>query len=147
MEAQALLQISNDLMQRQLNSVCSDLTDEQVRYGHEAVDERGIGNIVSHLYWSVVNRSRAVAGLERAQPPEPPQTAAALLAFIEDAHRQATESIGKITDAQLLAVVKLPYAEFPGCGAMADGFAHAFRHIGCVLDTRHLGGFETHALG
>jgi hypothetical protein len=147
MEAQALLQISNDLMQGQLTRVCSDLTDEQVRYGHEAVDERGIGNIVTHLYWSVVNRSRAVAGLERAQPPDPPQTAAALLAFIDDAHRQATESIGKITDQQLLAVIKLPYAEFPGCVAMADGFSHAFRHIGCVLDTRHLGGFETHALG
>src|SRR5437773_6460009 len=119
MEAQALLQISNDLMQSQLTRICSDLTDEQVGYGHEAVDERGIGNIVSHLYWSVVNRSRAVAGMERAQPPEPPKTAAALLAFIEDAHRQATENIGKISDEQLLAVVKLPFGEFPGCVAMA----------------------------
>ena len=41
MEAQALLQISNDLMQSQLTRVCSDLTDEQVCYGHEAVDEWG----------------------------------------------------------------------------------------------------------
>ena len=43
--------------------------------------------------------------------------------------------------------MKLPYAELPGAMAMLDGFAHAFRHVGNVLDARHLGGFETHALG
>jgi hypothetical protein len=147
MDAKALFVINNNIIQNQLVQICSDLTDEQVRFGHEAVDERGIGNVVTHLYWSVVNRSRALAGLAREQAPDPPQTTADLLAFIDRAHDQAEGLITQIPEDQLEAVITLPYGEFQGAIAMLDGFAHAFRHIGNVLDARHLGGFETHALG
>ena len=57
MEAQELLLTNNNIVQNQLTRICSDLTDEQVRFAHEAVDVRGISNVVVHLYWSVMNRS------------------------------------------------------------------------------------------
>jgi len=146
-EAKELFVINNNLVKSQLTSICGDLTDEQVRFAHEAVDERGLSNVVVHLYWAVVNRARVLQGLERDPAPQPPQTAAALLAFIDDTHQRADQLIGQITDDQLKTVVTLPYAQMPGATAMLDGFAHAFRHVGNVLDARHLGGFETHALG
>jgi len=85
--------------------------------------------------------------MERADPPDAPQTVADLVAFIDQTHATADGLIAKITPDQLTATVKLPYGEFPGATAMLDGFGHAFRHVGNVLDARHLGGFETHALG
>ena len=147
MDSKELMLTNNNIVHSQLVSICSDLTDEQVRYAHEAVDERGLSNVVVHLYWGIVNRARAVTGLEREQPPELPQTRAELVAFIDSAHQKAAQHIGQLTEDQLTGVVKLPYAEFPGATAMLDTFAHAFRHVGNVLDARHLGGFETHALG
>ncbi len=147
MEPKELFHTSNNIMKRQLESICGDLTDEQVRYTHEAVDDRGLSNVVVHLYWSIGNRSRALVGLDREAPPDPPQTTAELLAFIDTAHKRAAQYIDQITEDHLRAVVTLPYAEMPGATAMLDGFAHAFRHVGNVLDARHLGGFETHALG
>jgi hypothetical protein len=146
-EAKELFLTNNSIMQKQLLSICGDLTDEQVRFAHEAIDDRGLSNVVVHLYWSIINRSRALNGLDRAEPPQPPQTTAELVAFINDTHRQANELIGRISEDRLKEVVKLPYAELPGATAMLEGFAHAFRHVGNVLDARHLGGFETHALG
>jgi hypothetical protein len=146
-EPKELFLTSNNIMQKQLLSICGDLTDEQVRFTHEAIDERGLSNVVVHLYWSIINRSRALNGLDRADPPAPPQTTAELVGFINDTHRQANELIGKISDSSLTTIVKLPYGEMPGANAMLEGFAHAFRHVGNVLDARHLGGFETHALG
>ena len=147
MDPKELLLINNEIIQRQLMSICSDLTDEQVRFAHEAVDTRGLNNMVVHCYWSIGNRAQALLGHERQAAPEAPQTTADLVAFISQAHDRAEAAIKQITEAQLLDLVTLPYATMPGATAMMDGFAHAFRHIGNVLDARHLGGFETHALG
>src|SRR4051794_18936542 len=148
-DAKALFLANNDLVQNQLQRICSDLTDEQVVFEHDAVDERGIGNIVSHLYGSIVSRSTLITG---GQPDpalvQPPRTTADLLAFIDQSHDRANLMIGKMTDAQLDTVVTLrPGREMAGSAAMVEGFAHAFRHVGNILDARHLGGFETHALG
>lgn len=69
------------------------------------------------------------------------------VAFVNSAHEQADQFINQIVENQLQSVVELPYAEMSGATAMVDTFARAFRHVGNVLDARHLGGFETHALG
>jgi hypothetical protein len=149
MDAKALFLANNDLVQNQLQRVCSDLTDEQVVYEHDAVDERGIGNIVSHLYGSIVNRATRISGGEPdPNPIEPPRTTADLLAFVDRTHDRAGELIARISDDQLEGIVTLrPGREMSGNAAMVEGFAHAFRHVGNILDARHLGGFETHALG
>jgi len=39
-ESTELIATSNDILHRQLLAICSDLTDEQVRFAHEAVDDR-----------------------------------------------------------------------------------------------------------
>ena len=147
MDARQLFLTNNSILQSRLQKICSDPTDEQVRFAHEAVDDRGLSNVVIHLYGSVMNRARAILGQEREPAPELPQTTAELMTFINESHVKAEGLIGQITDAQLEAVVKLPFAELPGATAMLDSYAHAFRHVGNVLDARHLGGFETHALG
>ncbi|MSQ24492.1 MAG: hypothetical protein EXR58_08125 [Chloroflexi bacterium] len=147
MDAKELLLTNNNIVQNQLTRICSDLTDAQVSYGHEAVDERGIANVVVHLYGGVLNRSCALLGIDRDPVPELPQTTAGLLAYVDTAHARANELIGRITDAQLSGVVKVGSNELVGANAMLDIYAHAFRHVGNVLDARHLGGFETHALG
>ena len=58
MDVKTLILGENNRIKGWLELVCSDLTDEQVVYEHDAVDERGIGNIVSHLYSGLGNRAR-----------------------------------------------------------------------------------------
>src|SRR4051794_22386025 len=102
MDAQALFLANNDLVQNQLHRICSDLTDEQVVFEHDAVDERGIGNIVSHLYGSIVNRSPLITGGQPdPAPATPPRTAADLMAFIDQSHDRAHRLIGQMSAAQL----------------------------------------------
>jgi hypothetical protein len=149
MDAKAVLIRENDRVRRQLQLICSDLKDEQITFGHEAVDERGIGNVVQHLYGGMVRRVDLILG--NTPPPsntEPPTTAESLMAYIEEAHRQLAERMAKITDEHLEANVKnLANREMTGITSITEGYAHAYRHIGNILDLRHLGGFETHALG
>jgi hypothetical protein len=148
MDARDLFLANNDLVRIQLRRICSDLTDEQVVYEHDAVDERGIGNIVAHLYGSVLNRTSAILGVEPDPAREIPRTSADLMEFIEFAYKEANARIGGISTEQLEATIMLRSGrEMTGGNAMVEGFAHAFRHIGNILDARHLGGFETHALG
>jgi hypothetical protein len=148
-DAKALFLANNDLVQNQLQRICSDLTDEQVVFEHDAVDERGIGNIVSHLYGNIVYRTTIITGGQPdPNPIEPPRTAVDLMAFIDRTHDRASELIAQISEEALGRTVTLrPGREVSGSAAMIEGFAHAFRHVGNILDARHLGGFETHALG
>ncbi len=53
METKAILLAENDRVRNYLKLVIADLTDEQGRYGHTAVDERPIGAIVQHIYGSL----------------------------------------------------------------------------------------------
>ena len=147
MDVKTLILGENDRVRRQLQLICSDLTDDQVVYEHDAVDERGIGNIVSHIYGGLGNRARQVLGEERAEPAQPPRTNAELLAFIDEAHSRTAALIQRITDEQLDSLIDFRGQQTPGASVLMDSVAHAFRHIGNILDARHLGGFETHALG
>ena len=147
MEISALLLRENDRVQDNLTRICEDLTDEQVNYGHEAVDDRGIGNVVSHLYGSLANRTSVVIGAGPAPASEVPHTRAELMAFINRTHDDLAEKISTITEEQLGATVTIRDREMTGIEAMMNSFSHAFRHVGNVLDARHLGGFETHVLG
>jgi hypothetical protein len=147
MDVKTLILGENDRVRRQLQLICFDLTDDQVVYEHDAVDERGIGNIVSHIYSGLGNRARQLLGEERADPPEPPRSSAELLAFIDDAAGRTAGLIQRITSQQLDSELDFRGQQTAGASVMMDAFAHAFRHIGNILDARHLGGFETHALG
>lgn len=147
MDIKTLILGENNRVRGQLLLICSDLTDDQVVYEHDAVDERGIGNIVSHLYGGLTNRARQIMGEERLDPSQPPRTSGELLAFIDDAHARAASHIERLTPEQLNAEMDFRNQRMPGASVMMDSFAHAFRHIGNILDARHLGGFETHALG
>lgn len=147
METRALLLRENDRVKDNLTRICEDLTDEQVNYGHEAVDERGIGNVVSHLYGSLASRTSIVAGAGPASTPDAPRTRAELIAFIGQTHDTIAQWLAKITDEQLAATVTIRERESTGIEAMMNSFSHAYRHVGNVLDARHLGGFETHVLG
>lgn len=147
MDVKTLILGENNRVRGQLLLICSDLTDEQVVYEHDAVDERGIGNIASHIYGGLTNRARLVLGESRLDPPDPPRTNAALVAFIEEAHGRVATLIESMSSQRLDGDVDLRNQPTPGATAMMDSFSHAFRHIGNILDARHLGGFETHALG
>ncbi len=147
MDVKTLILGETNRVRAQLLMICSDLSDEQVVYEHDAVDERGIGNLVSHIYSGLGNRARQVLGEERADPPEPPRTSAELLKLIDDAHARTTGLIGRITADQLDGEIDFRGQRTAGASVMMDSVAHAFRHIGSILDARHLGGFETHALG
>lgn len=149
MEIQALLQRENDRIKDYIVRSCNDLTDEQVRYGHEAIDERGIAGVVVHLYGSLAHRTALVAeGEIPADPAGLPRTIAELLAYADATHRHTADLIAKITEQRLASKVVLPPArEMSGIEAMMQGFMHSARHVGNILDLRHLGGFETHALG
>ena len=149
MEIQTLLQRENDRLKDYIVRSCNDLTDEQMRYGHEAVDERGIAGVVVHLYGSIARRAAAVVQAEPPQEPSDlPRTTADLLAYVDATHRHTAELITRITNERLESTVVLrPGREMAGIEAMMQGFSHSGRHIGNILDIRHLGGFETHALG
>lgn len=144
-----MLQRENDRIQDYIVRSCSDLTDDQVRYAHEAVDDRGIAHLVVHLYGSFANRAATVVGKPPIElPSDPPRTITALLEWVDRTHRQAASLISEITDQQLEATVTLPPSrQMTGLEAMMQGVTHAARHVGNILDARHLGGFETHALG
>ena len=101
---------------------------------------------MSHLYSGLGNRARLVLGENRQDPPDPPRSSGDLLSFIEDAHARTAGLIQRFTPDQLDAEVEFRGQPMAGASAMMD-YAHAFRHIGNILDARHLGGFETHALG
>lgn len=147
MEVKILLLLQNDRLNRQLELVCSDLTDEQIVFGHEAVDERGIGSVVEHIYGTVSRRVQQVAGVEPSQGAEPPRTSAALMAYIAETHGNVGALITSLTDSKLEAELVMGSRQLPGAHAIQDMLIHAFRHVGNILDLRHLGGFETHALG
>lgn len=146
-EAKTLLLLQNDGLNRQLQLVCGDLTDEQVVFGHEAVDERGIGSVVEHIYGTVSRRLHQVRGAEPPPLGEHPRTTAGLMAYIADAHRRAEELLTSLQDSQLEAEIQIGSRQLPAAYAIQDMFIHGFRHVGNILDLRHLGGFETHALG
>lgn len=147
MEVKTVLLLQNDRLNRQLELVCGDLTDEQVVFGHEAVDERGIGSVVEHIYGTVSRRVQQVAGVEPSQPAGPLRTSAALMAYIADTHGKARDLLSSLTDSQLETELVMGSRQSPGAYAIQDMLIHAFRHVGNILDLRHLGGFETHALG
>ena len=149
MDIKALLQRENDRVKDYIVRSCQDLTDEQVRFGHEAVDERGITGVVVHLYNSLERRAATVAEREAPGEPDPlPQTIADLLAFADATHRRTATLIDQISEQRLESKVVLPPSrEMTGIEAMMQGFTHSARHVGNILDLRHLGGFETHALG
>lgn len=125
---------------------CQDLTDEQVSYSNDNVDERWIGNIVSHLYGYVANQVARVNERE-SQEYEVPKTTAVLLSFAEQAHREVADGLSRLFEAQLAATFDQRGREVTGLELIMNSYAHAFRHVGNILDARHLGGFATHALG
>jgi uncharacterized damage-inducible protein DinB len=149
MDITPILQRENDRIKDYLVRACSDLTDEQVNYDHEAIDERGINGMVVHMWDALETRARAVAGLEAQNlNHERPATLKELLAFVDEAHRRTAEVIAGITEEQLQRTVPIPPGrQMSGIEAMMQGYAHCCRHVGNLLDARHLGGFETHALG
>ncbi len=146
MDVVSILQRENDRVQDYVVRSCQDLTDEQVAYTNDSVDERWIGNIVSHLYGHVANQVARVSGGE-PQEYEAPKTIAALLALAELVHARTAEGLAKISEAQLEATYDRRGQQTAGLELIMNGYSHAFRHVGNILDARHLGGFETHALG
>jgi hypothetical protein len=149
MNVKSILQRENDRIQDYFVRACSDLTDEQVNYEHDAIDERGINGLVTHAYHTLESRARVVAGQPPLEgSPERPTTIAGLLVFVDEAHQRTAKVIDGITEQQLEATVTIPPArQMTGIEAMMQGYMHAARHVGNLLDARHLGGFETHALG
>jgi hypothetical protein len=149
LDVKSILLRENDRVQDYFTRACSDLTDEQVNFEHDAIDERGINGLVVHAYHTVESRTRTVTGQGGQEPmPERPATLAGLLAFVNEAHDRTAKLIERITDAQLEATVTLSQnRQMTGLEAMMQGYMHAARHVGNLLDARHLGGFETHALG
>lgn len=145
-----ILLAENERLKSQFTSICSDLTNEQVVFDHEAIDERGIGNVVLHAYGSILNRARTVNGLTIVPESDLPRTTDALMAFIDGTHQQVQAQFADLNEERLQTVVEYGTRrkwESPGIELLMAGFAHAYRHVGSVLDARHLGGFETHALG
>jgi hypothetical protein len=142
----SILLRENDRVQDYIVRSCQDLTDEQVSYSNDNVDERWIGNIVSHLYGNVANQVARVSG-DQPQQYEAPKTTAQLLAFAEEIHTRVADGLKALSEAQLEAKFDQRGREVAGLELIMNGYSHAFRHVGNILDARHLGGFETHALG
>lgn len=142
----SLLQRENDRVQDYIVRSCQDLTDEQVSYSNDNVDERWIGNIVSHLYGNVANQVSRVMGGETQQY-EAPRTTADLLKFAESIHQKVADGLTRLSEDKLEATFDQRGREVTGLELIMNGYSHAFRHVGNILDARHLGGFETHALG
>jgi uncharacterized damage-inducible protein DinB len=150
MDILSVLLAENDRIHSQLASICSDLTDAQAVFTHEAVDERGISHVVVHLYGAILNRARIIIGLDALPEAEPPRTTKALMAYIDDTHAKAKDCLAEASEDELDKVFEYGTRhrrQSPGIELIMAGFAHANRHTGQILDARHLGGFETHALG
>src|SRR5579871_6646893 len=120
MEMQPILQRENDRIKDYLVRACSDLTDQQVTYEHEAIDERGINGLVVHLYANLESRACIVAGRPTTDHgSERPTTLAALLAYVDGAHQRTAEAITGITEEHLQRQVTIPPArQMSGIEAM-----------------------------
>src|SRR4051812_17930927 len=80
--------------------LCQDLTDEQICYANDNVDERWIGNIACHLYPHVSTQVSKALG----EPPKeftPPKTTAGVLQFAEATHAMVQADMKRLTAAQL----------------------------------------------
>jgi hypothetical protein len=147
MDMQAVFSRENDRILDYIVRSCQDLTDEQVCYSNELVDERWIGNLTTHMYGIVVQRFEMIAGLDTTPAAEAPETTAALLAQAHKSHDRIGECLPKMTEADLAKTHDLRGNQVAAQELIMNSFSHAFRHVGNILDARHLGGFETHALG
>lgn len=147
MELRALLIRENDRVQDWVVRACQDLTNEQVCYSNDVVDERWIGNVVLHVYDSIDGKTVQVATGQRPPDAEnPPKTVADLLSYVNATHDRVAAGLAALSDAQIEGSVKVRERDVSAIEILMQGYSHAYRHIGNILDIRHLGGFETHAL-
>ena len=56
---------------------CQDLTDDQVCYTNDNVDERWIGHLTTHMYGLVLQRIEMITGSEQTPAAEAPDRALA----------------------------------------------------------------------
>ena len=147
MDMHALLARENDRVQDYIVRSCQDLTDDQVCYSNESVDERWIGNLIAHMYGTVMLRFEQATGAEPTPSPEAPRTTKDLLALALRCHDRVANRLAVLTEADMTKEFDVRGRQTTAQELIMNSFSHAYRHVGNILDARHLGGFETHALG
>jgi hypothetical protein len=148
---QALQEQAADCLD-QITAVLQDLSDEQLAYRDPRLDERPIAAVAMHAAGTLpFFMGFVMAGGDQPRaggPPPTPATTAELLSVLGGTREGVRAQIAALSEEQLDRRLTTPWgAEASGTNMILNGFTHAQRHVGTILDLRSLGGFPTHVLG
>ena len=144
MDAHTALQAMNRRLGAALARVLLGVDDERIFFSAPVIDARPIAEVAIHAYSSLLGFTSAVAGERWPSDPQPPASAAELLATIDAMRERTNEMIASLAEGVLETEVTLPWGQRIGAlDAIADGLAHGFGHVGAIAGIRAIGGFPT----
>ncbi len=118
--------------------------DDRIFYSAPEIDARPIAEVAIHAYSSLLGFTAVVAGAGWPSDPQPPASAAELLATVDAMRAEVGRLLAGLPEGVLETEVTLPWGQRIGAlDAIADGLAHGFGHIGNLAGIRAIGGFPT----
>lgn len=144
MDAKMALLALNSRLGADLARVLLGVDDDRIFYSAPAIDARPIVEVAIHAYSTLLGAASTVAGAGWPSDPQPPASAAELLATIDAMRERVEELIYGLPDDTLGTDITLPWGQRVGAlDAIADGLAHGFGHVGALAGMRAMGGFPT----
>lgn len=144
MDAQRALLALNSRLGADLARVLLGVDDDRIFYSAPSIDSRPIAEVAVHAYGSLLGFTSVVAGKGWPSDPQPPASAAELLATIDAMRARVAELIVGLPAGILETEVMLPWGQAVGAlDTIADGLAHGFGHVGAIAGIRATGGFPT----
>lgn len=144
MDAKVALLALNSRLGADLHRVLLGVDDDRILYSAAAIDARSIVEVAIHAYSSLLGFTSVVAGAGWPSDPQPPASAAELLATLDAIRERVEELIGGLPDGIFETEIVLPWGQSVGAlDAIADGLAHGFGHVGAIGGIRAIGGFST----
>lgn len=144
MDARRALLALNSRLGADLARVLLGVDDDRIFYSVPAIDARPIAEVAIHAYGSLLGSASVVAGKGWPSDPQPPASAAELLATIDAMRARVAELIAGLSENVFETEVMLPWGQSVGAlDTIADGLAHGFGHVGAIAGIRASGGFPT----
>lgn len=147
MDARVPLRALNRRLGADLARVLLGVDDDRIFYSAPEIDARPIAEVAVHAYNALLGCTSVVAGVGWPSDPQPPASAAELLATLDAMRARVDYLIAGLPDGPggvLETEVTLPWGQQVGAlDAIADGLAHGFGHVGSLGGIRAIGGFPT----
>ncbi len=143
-DARTAFMALNSRLGADLARVLLGVDDERIFYSAPAIDGRPIVEVAIHAYGVLLGYVSVVAGAGWPSDPQPPASAAEMLATLDAMRARVHELLAALPGDVLETEVTLPWGQ--GVGALdviADGLAHGFGHVGALAGIRAAGGFPT----